>query len=69
MDVSAEERERLLVMVQRAQSEWAETRAMADARRRDVIVAAIEAGVSVTDIARAVGMSRERIYQIRDGRR
>ena len=35
----------------------------------DVIRRAIGEGVGVTVIARATGLSRERIYQIRDGRR
>lgn len=34
-----------------------------------LIRGAVEAGGSVTGIARAAGLSRERVYQIRDGRR
>jgi hypothetical protein len=38
-------------------------------RWREAIKAAIGAGVRVLDIATTAGISRERVYQIRDGRR
>ena len=41
----------------------------AEADMADLIRLAVKAQVSVTEIARAAGLSRERIYQIRDGRR
>jgi DNA-binding phage protein len=41
----------------------------ADAEWRSTIRRAIEMGVPVTRIAAAAGVSRERVYQIRDGRR
>jgi hypothetical protein len=43
----------------------------ADADRvwRDAIRRALTAGQRVVDIAEAAGISRERVYQIRDGRR
>lgn len=36
---------------------------------REMIRRALDAGWSVTNIASAAGCSRERVYQIRDGRR
>lgn len=41
----------------------------ADAEWRSTIRRAIEMRVPVTQIAAATGISRERVYQIRDGRR
>jgi diketogulonate reductase-like aldo/keto reductase len=41
----------------------------ADQRWRDAIRAAITAGVRVVDIAEAAGVTRDRVYQIRDDRR
>lgn len=41
--------------------------AEADREWRDAIKAAIAAGVKVADIAEAAGVSRIRVYQIRDG--
>lgn len=40
-----------------------------EAELHDLVRNAISEGVSVTALARAAGLSRERIYQIRDGRR
>lgn len=42
---------------------------LAEAKRDEAIRAAIEAGHSVIGIANCAGLSRARIYQIRDGRR
>ncbi|MFE1272056.1 hypothetical protein [Streptomyces sp. NPDC058758] len=42
---------------------------LAEQKRDDAIRAAINAGHSVIGIANAAGLSRARIYQIRDGRR
>ncbi|MGY1846875.1 helix-turn-helix domain-containing protein [Blastococcus sp. SYSU DS1021] len=42
---------------------------MADDEWRKAIREAIDCGTSVTAIAAAAGVSRERIYQIRDDRR
>jgi len=47
----------------------AEDLAWADEEWRRLIVAAIELGDRVTDIAKAAGVTRARVYQIRDGRR
>ena len=44
-------------------------RAEADSKRQRVVVTALDAGISVGEIARAMGLSPARIYQIRDGRR
>jgi hypothetical protein len=41
----------------------------ADARWRAAIKAAVAVGERVTEIAAAAGISRDRVYQIRDGRR
>lgn len=41
--------------------------AAADLEWREAIKAAIAAGVRVADIAEAAGISRIRVYQIRDG--
>lgn len=43
----------------------------ADAMERQAIAirSAIAAGVSVSEIVQVTGLSRERVYQIRDGRR
>jgi hypothetical protein len=41
----------------------------ADAVWRDRIVAALRRGVPVAEIASTLGISRARVYQIRDGRR
>jgi hypothetical protein len=41
----------------------------AEKARDEAIRAALDAGHSVISIAKAAGLSRERIYQIRDGRR
>jgi hypothetical protein len=41
----------------------------AEEDRNELIVAAINAGASVISIANAAGLTRARIYQIRDGRR
>ncbi len=38
-------------------------------RQASAIRAAIGAGVSITDLVQVTRLSRERIYQIRDGRR
>jgi DNA-binding phage protein len=42
---------------------------MADLDFRSAIRRAVEMGVPVSQIASAAGISRERVYQIRDGRR
>lgn len=60
MDVSAEERERLLVMVQEA----TDRREVATADQRAAILAAHSAGVPVAHIARSARLSREYIYRI-----
>lgn len=41
----------------------------ADRRWREAIQIAIAAGERVVDIAAAAGVTRDRVYQIRDGRR
>lgn len=41
----------------------------ADRAWRDAIRAAVSAGERVVEIAEAAGISRDRVYQIRDGRR
>lgn len=38
-------------------------------RQADAIRAAISAGVAITELVRVTGLSRERLYQIRDRRR
>lgn len=43
--------------------------ARADKAWREAIVTAVKAGESAIDIAAAAGISRFRVYQIRDGRR
>lgn len=43
--------------------------ATVEAEWRDAIRAAIEAGERVVDIAAAAGVTRDRVYQIRDDRR
>jgi AcrR family transcriptional regulator len=46
-----------------------EIAALADQEWRQGIVAALSDGMSVADIAAAAGISKARVYQIRDGRR
>jgi DNA-binding phage protein len=41
----------------------------AEAELAEQVKYALEQGVGVTQVARAAGLSRERIYQIKDGRR
>jgi DNA-binding phage protein len=48
---------------------WAQVRIDAEGKRDAAILAALKAGVGPTEIARAAGLTRGRIYQIRDGRR
>lgn len=43
--------------------------AAARAAQADAIRAALAAGVRVVDVVRVTGLSRERVYQVRDGRR
>ncbi|MBC3186962.1 hypothetical protein H7347_10375 [Corynebacterium sp. zg-331] len=57
-----------LAEVKRAQRVWEEERAAAAQRRRDSVLKALDAGLSMTSIGAAMGLSRERIAQIRDGR-
>jgi DNA-binding phage protein len=40
-----------------------------DAEWREAIRAALAADVGATEVARLAGISRERVYQIKDGRR
>lgn len=44
---------------------------LSDAERelRDAVVAALAEGTRATDVADVLGVSRARVYQIRDGRR
>lgn len=57
-----------LEVVRQATAKKAEIEA-ADREWRDAIRAAIAAGERVVDIAAAAGVTRDRVYQIRDGRR
>lgn len=50
-------------------TECSRTAAEALEARDEAIRQAVTAGLRATDIARAAGISRERVYQIRDGRR
>jgi len=50
-------------------ADWRELADDADKRRDDLIRAALADGVSVGEVVNATGLSRARIYQIRDGRR
>lgn len=43
--------------------------AEAERRRDEAIRTALEQGVPVTQIASATGLTRMRVYQVRDGRR
>lgn len=43
--------------------------AQADQEWRDEIVGALMRGVSAADVAEAAGITRQRVYQIRDGKR
>lgn len=56
-----------LSAVIRAQAEWQKTRDAADSARRRAVAAAIDSGVPVSAIAAALGLSRQRVYQIRRG--
>lgn len=47
-----------------AQAQWAEDQAKADARRRAAMEAALTAGLSLSEIGRAMGLSHVRIGQI-----
>lgn len=58
-------RDRALTAVEDASRALAE----AEQERDEAIRTAVKAGVSVISIANAAGLSRARIYQIRDGRR
>ncbi|MDM4761898.1 hypothetical protein QT381_02625 [Galbitalea sp. SE-J8] len=53
----------------RAEQETADAHARAVRTRDDAVRAAITARTSVAKIVEATGLSRARIYQIRDGRR
>lgn len=49
-----------------AQEEWVRQRDEADAARRRVVIAALDAGMAPTQIAGAMGLTRGRVYQIKD---
>lgn len=58
--------------VRRATRKLAEARAKADEAEKhwqSVIRIALSQGASATEIAEAAGISKARVYQIRDGRR
>ncbi|MEU0393795.1 hypothetical protein ABZ208_13630 [Streptomyces sp. NPDC006208] len=58
-------RERALIAVEDAAARLAR----AEGERNETIRKALDAGAAVISIANAAGLSRARIYQIRDGRR
>lgn len=62
--MSAEEQARLLKAVRNTQKRIAEARSA----HREAVISALEAGVSGTVIAQVLGVSRHRVYQIRDGK-
>ena len=63
-NVDAKTEARLLAAVEQAN----EVAASAVENRRAAVRAAFEAGISGTVIAKAMGVTRARAYQIRDGR-
>lgn len=71
-----ENRTEALDAVKRAQEQWEAERAEVEARRegvderrRRIVIDALDSGLSVSEVAQAMGLSPARIYQIRDGRR
>ena len=62
MAADPHEATRALLML--AQQEWESGRAEVDARRRRVVLAALEAGLSASEVARAMGMTHTRVLQI-----
>ena len=68
--LTTEQKARLDVAEKRRNLEYGRKAAqLAEAELRDSIRSAIDAGVPVAEIAGLASLSRERVYQIRDGRR
>lgn len=66
--MTPEEADRLLAVVKSAQAEWLRLRNEADDQRRAAVTAALDAGISPVAIADSLGVTKARVYQIRDGR-
>lgn len=52
--------------VRRAQAQWVEDRRIAAERRRTAVQKALDAGETLTNIGKAMGLSHARVAQIRD---
>ena len=48
-----------------AQAEWEADRARADERRRKIVTAALDAGLTLDEVAEAMHLSRNRVFQIK----
>lgn len=48
-----------------AQQEWEADRARADERRRKIVTAALDAGLTLDEVAEAMHLSRNRVFQIK----
>ena len=48
-----------------AQEEWVRQRDEADAARRRAVTAALDAGMTLNEVADAMGVSRNRVFQIK----
>lgn len=48
-----------------AQQEWGADRARADERRRKIVTAALDAGLTLDEVAEAMHLSRNRVFQIK----
>lgn len=66
--MSAEEQERLLEAIRNARQRSEDLRAEAKAVQQQAVSAALSAGVSPLAIAAELGITKARVYQIRDGR-
>ncbi|MBN7567258.1 hypothetical protein [Mycobacteroides abscessus] len=65
--MSDAEAKRLLNAVRKARERAGELRVQAKKVQSDAVSAALDAGVSATEIAAALEVTRYRVYQIRDG--
>lgn len=68
MAVSPEDQARLLAAVKTAQAEAEEATARARATRQRAVVAALDSGITAVQIAESLGVTRARVYQMRDGK-
>lgn len=48
-----------------AQEQWEREHAAVDERRRSFVIAALDAGMTLDEVAKAMGLTRGRVYQIK----